>query len=1027
MRKLLIAALSLMIVLMFSFTTLTTFASEVFDIVEVEEAELEDVIEEAEEIEIYAAGEADSVCYIGEEYFADIDDAIYYTYAGRTHYGKTIKLLKNCILDGVGTNETRSNYYGFKFTIDGLASDGTTVYTLSVNTKMKINGGSSAANSRTDATFTNVTLDLSGIAPNYLDVEDFGRLTLGKGATVTGGKNANGQGGGVFLNSNSSVNGSPELIMESGSKITNCTALWAGGIRVGNKGILRLKGGTVENCTATTASKGDGIQVKSGGKVYLSGDAVVANNTGENILLADANQLVLDGSFSGNVVVNYTAGLGETFGIAESGAEITGDGVITNASTSTPGTISDGKLVWDYNCYIGTDEPANRRYNLDKVIVPNDRTNKNIYLVKDATWKMDSGSLYSGGIPNSYITVYGNGHKITTDGKIKEQLGCVWIFDNVTVDFNGKNFEIANTSEATLQNGAKFINGGGHVGGTVAIMDSAVFTVKSGCYLDGTTVANASSEANVGSVIHIHATGTLNFLGGEIANKGTTHPAISCWGETKGTIKVSGDAKITGDKNYIRCGNSSLVLTGTLTEDINVSCGSLGDTFGTAESGSTMLGSIINYSTNTPAVIKDGRLVWDYACYIGTDTAANRKYSLNEALRGTTAKTVYLVRDAEWVPHEDSNAKAIANLKAIVNGNGYTLTPSKQLLINVNVDLTFENVTVNFNGYKILFQSDSKLTLNEGAHFINGGSGSGQGGTLETPITNRDITITMNEGSSIKESKAEYGGAMVLNPGSKLIMNGGEISGNQATVGRFGGGVYTTPGSKVIISGNAKIEGNRSGPNWDTAMTDNLCLTSEDILTVNPGFTGHIGINYEANIAEGKAVAKAGSGLVSLPSVKSITNDRNAYHFGWIDSEGNIIWQLAPKMVTTLQYGTYAEGSKGIIRFTNKFAAAPANAKVTKFGTYILDNSSFSEADLAATDNKFVKTEQSVLASGKGFITDLHTGNLEKSYTASSFCYIEGIEAPVFTTISADAINSADGVIELSDEAVAGYESLYKN
>ena len=33
----------------------------------------------------------------------------------------------------------------------------------------------------------------------------------------------------------------------------------------------------------------------------------------------------------------------------------------------------------------------------------------------------------------------------------------------------------------------------------------------------------------------------------------------------------------------------------------------------------------------------------------------------------------------------------------------------------------------------------------------------------------------------------------------------------------------------------------------------------------------------------------------------------------------------------------------------------------------------------------------------------------------------------VFVTTTADAINSRDGVIELSDEAVSEYESLYEN
>ena len=612
-------------------------------------------------------------------------------------------------------------------------------------------------------------------------------------------------------------------------------------------------------------------------------------------------------------------------------------------------------------------------------------------------------------------------------------------FENITLDFNfnGKHLEVDDYATVKLV-GADIINGKGSVGGTVILGAGTTghLVMDENSTLSGRATGG---DGNIGAVVHIHGTNptsTFTMNGGTIINYDTTRYAVSQYSGT-GNIIISKNATIvngtsteatpvTGTKDAIRLKDTTnLIVRGDFTGNIKVNYGSIGDKIGVAEEGATISGSLTNYSTGKSAAIKNGDLIWDYACYVGTDVAANRYYSLNEALRGTKS-TVYMVRDAEWDPALDTNTQTMANLVTTLNGNGYTLTPTKDIRIAYNTKLTFENVTVDMDGKIFKITDGAEITLNDGAHFINGGSGLGQGGTFTT-WSGHSVKITMNEGSSITESSAEYGGAMLLASGAKFIMNGGEISGNWAKIGGFGGAIKVDAGASVTVSGNAIIEGNRSGSNWNSAMEDNLFLASPNELTVNDGFTGHIGINYEANNTEGKAVAKAGSGLASLPSVKSITNDRNAYHFGWINSEGNIIWQLAPEMVTTLQYGTYAEGTKGIIRFTNTFAAAPANAKVTKFGTYILDNSSFSESDLAATDNKFVKSEQSVLASGKGFITDLHTGNLENSYTASSFCYIEGIEAPVFTTISADAINSVEGVIELSDEAVAGYESLYEN
>lgn len=1037
MRKISLITLSVILSLTLCISSvISSFAEEGFEIPEIEEVaeeELFEVIEE-EEAELLAVSEEDAVCYVGENTEANRYTSLH-SAINAASSGSTIFVTKNLTLD-ITANTT----YGYK---------NLTIKSEGAKKTVTVTGGSIIFKGSTAViNFENIAFDFAFSGKNFR-IDDGATVNL-IGADILNGKG--GVGGTVAIGSG--MNG--HLVMDANSTISGRSTESAevGGVvhLHGASGMssFTMNGGTIINYNTAryaVAPWNNNSTITIGGNATIingtSAEETPVTGTRNAILLKNANQLTVKSDFTGEIKVKYGSA-GSAFGAVEAGADVSG---ITLYGTETVATNKDGVLTWETAdetdartavCYID-ENVAGKRYASIHEAVAAAASGSTVYVTNDITW--DNVTTYY----NKNVTIKSaeGKKKITMPStshlRITGESGNV-TFENITLDFNfnGKHLEVDDYATVKLV-GADIINGKGSVGGTVILGAGTTghLVMDENSTLSGRATGG---DGNIGAVVHIHGTkptSTFTMNGGTIINYDTTRYAVSQYSGT-GNIIISKNATIvngtsteatpvTGTKNAIRLKDTTnLIVRGDFTGNIKVNYGGLGDTFGVAEEGATITGSLLNYSTGKPAAIKNGDLIWDYACYVGTDVAANRYYTVGEALKGTKTSPVYMVKDSVWEPSLDANTGTYANAKLTVNGNGYTLTPSKSMRMAYNTDIIFEDVTVDMAGFTFTITDGAKVTLNDGAHFINGGSGSGQGGTFAT-WSGHDITITMNEGSSIKGSKAEYGGAIVLNSGSKFIMNGGEISENQATVGTFGGGVRANSGAKVTISGNAKIEGNRSGPVWESARSDNLQLASASDLTVNPGFTGHIGIWFEANTAEGNAVGKAGTDLTSLPSVNSITNDANINHFGWIDAEGNIIWQVAPSIAPTLQYGTYAEGTKGIIRFTNSFESAPASAKITAFGTYVLDNSSFSESDMEASDNKFFKTEQSVSASGKSFITDLHTGNLSKSYTASSFCYIEGIGAPIFVTTTADAINSRDGVIELSDEAVSEYESLYEN
>ena len=109
-------------------------------------------------------------------------------------------------------------------------------------------------------------------------------------------------------------------------------------------------------------------------------------------------------------------------------------------------------------------------------------------------------------------------------------------------------------------------------------------------------------------------------------------------------------------------------------------------------------------------------------------------------------------------------------------------------------------------------------------------------------------TFTMESGSEISNclndyvdsgNGATYGGALLVEDGSKAYLNGGLITGCSAY---SAGGVFIGSSSAVYLSGDMIVSGNRPRDGyWD----DNLCVADDSsLILTGPGeFKGSVGFN----------------------------------------------------------------------------------------------------------------------------------------------------------------------------------------
>lgn len=219
----------------------------------------------------------------------------------------------------------------------------------------------------------------------------------------------------------------------------------------------------------------------------------------------------------------------------------------------------------------------------------------------------------------------------------------------------------------------------------------------------------------------------------------------------------------------------------------------------------------------------------EVVCYIGENLETGTTYtSLFDAIIEANKATIHLTSDATL----EAGSVIPAGTKFAIDGQGegknYKITLLGQVKITgYGAEATFNNVTVDLNGFQFYLSGNSKITLNDGTIFENGEANFGGAAFIQSG------TLTMNEGSIVRNctSKSD-GGAFSLN-GAKLYMNGGTITGCSAAT--YGGAISANRETSIITLTAGEITEN-SAKNGGAVYVDNVGVTKHlNVVKVSGG------------------------------------------------------------------------------------------------------------------------------------------------------------------------------------------------
>ncbi len=497
---------------------------------------------------------------------------------------------------------------------------------------------------------------------------------------------------------------------------------------------------------------------------------------------------------------------------------------------------------------------------------------------------LDGGNIF----PKSFIVDGSGKYKITLNGD------ATWLnvesgtFKNVTVDLNGKHFQVtqnSGVSKIIFGEGAIVENGFGANGGVAIINSKAEVVLEK-----GSIIRNCKTTGG-GGAFHVNG-GILTINGGGIENCSANGGGAVLLA-TNGRVNLSGNPVITGNKTNEGKENNidiryakGFFLTGEFTGDVGVTIEGntkgtvLGKIEGTVKgaekiksdvdknlvasvSGNNILlnekatavsGGTADPEAKDETVVKSETKVEEKgeACIVG-----DKKYeSVVDAIYASNGATVKLLRNAYL------SGGNIFPEKFSLDGNGFALVlEADATWLNVT-EGKFTNVTLDLAGKHF------QVTQNKGTSKIIFGSGvkikNGSGANGGVAIINKGAEVIIEKGVTIEKCTATGGGGAFHVNGGTLTMTGGSIKNCSAA---SGGGVIVTPEGKLKVSGDATITGNTNA----SGIANNVKIEGDSSLTASGTLSGGIGITFEG-AAEGVKFGIAEGSVSGLDKIFLDTN-----------------------------------------------------------------------------------------------------------------------------------------------------------
>lgn len=865
-------------------------------------------------------------------------------------------------------------------------------------------------------------------------------------------------GGAVFLNGGT-------VTVEGGAEITNCSAGSSGGaiyvhVETSNKNELILSGGTISGCTA----KGNGGAIYAAtGTVKLSGNVSITGNkkgsttlTENNIQITENSKLNLVGNFTGSVGVTAP---GKTIGDVENDA--TGaEKIVSDTNSAVVGSVKSGKLMLEKSsvCYINDD--AENAYETLNQALSAATAGDTIHLTGNAEW--GSGAEWSN--DSGKITIDGKnpgGENFTVTLKSKIKLmHSKFTLKNVTVKLNGYHFwvvepgtttyakltlgegcvfdgegkerqgsggaielsqnnsvadgETAGTAQVVMESGSVIQNCVAKNNGGAIFVNGGTVTIESGA-----KISKCKNTAGNGGAIHLQdAKSKLMLMGGTIEScEANIHGgAIYVNG---GTVELSGNASVTGNKVGTAKNNIELTSAGTLnlvgnftgSAGVTAPGATTGTAFGNVKDGVTGAEKIeADAEAGLFASAKAGKLLFykDYVCYIGDSEETGTGYvSLIKAMQAANGATIHLLKDASMQLESGEDLYGVNGCTidgTNAEGENYKITLGGYIKFINSGRITFTNVTWDLNKNGIgLYRPDATKTcviiLGNGATVKNGLRPNG-GAAQITP----GAELVMKAGSLVTECESENVGGAFLVHGGILSLEGGSITDNKAK--NKGGGVWVQNDGVVKLKGDADVSNNTSG---DSNENSNIGLNTNSgelngTVELVGDFSGNASVNFTDNGA-GKVFGTADKNAAGAYNIKLDTQNDV---FGCV-SDGKLMLVCGKtELLSDFDGGVIKNGEgviqSGTLRFITRIGKLEG-ATVSAYGTYIMPKTVFEEAKsdilknagtaypeylsmVKNTDSGF--TSLSSISSYGVDLEEIPAANVNADYIALSFVKIGG-------------------------------------
>lgn len=501
-------------------------------------------------------------------------------------------------------------------------------------------------------------------------------------------------------------------------------------------------------------------------------------------------------------------------------------------------------------------------------------------VVSAETAFMVKGTLTASGL--DFADFRGNG-LFVVDGADAALTLTNTVFQNIEgTNFHSGAIAVLDGGRLTVRDDVRFENcratGKCSATRTVPASGGAIY-VAAGGRLD--LIASTNVEASSGIVI---TNSFASASGGGVYAAGTTNEVSAV--SVAGNVVIAGNSSGESATDNIRLLNGGVRFSCAeriVSDPASIGVGYSGEgkgAFGNANGDSFVtLGASVDVATKkaffndvtaslSAAVSADGKtLVWtdspdnrvpraDAVCEVsGAGTAANGFYATFEdavkAMNGrgviTLFRSVDFYQDIELAG--DVTIASTNDPASVIRRHS-----DASFVIPTGASLTLTNVVAEGRSSTTgLFKVDGgALTLLSGAKVTNV-RGSADRRACAVSVC-KGGTFTMESGSEISNclndyvdsgNGATYGGALLVEDGSKAYLNGGLITGCSAY---SAGGVFIGSSSAVYLSGDMIVSGNRPRDGyWD----DNLCVADDSsLILTGPGeFKGSVGFNegYQAD------------------------------------------------------------------------------------------------------------------------------------------------------------------------------------